>query len=313
MDAIPLFFLLGVIARFSASDLKIPAAVHETLSVFLLLTIGLKGGVELARQDVLTILPQALAALSLGLLLPLLAYPLLRRRFGRPDAAAIAGHYGSVSVVTYAVASSFLAARDVEFEAYLPLFVVLLEAPGVITGVLLANARGGRSLFDAHLLREVFAGKSVLLLIGGLAIGWIAGPAGTEPLAPFFFNLFKGALCLFLLEMGLVAASRVAEVRKSGAFLLAFGMLFPLLAAGVGLALGALAGLSLGGCVMLMTLAASASYIAAPAAMRIAVPEANPALSIGLALGITFPFNVVVGVPLYLAAATQVFSLLNRG
>lgn len=302
MDAIPLFFLLGFVARLARSDLKIPGQLYEALSIYLLLAIGLKGGMELARQDALAILPQAAAVLALGALIPLVAFPILHKlgRLDRANAASIAGHYGSVSVVTFAVGVDYLVARSIDYEAYLPLFLVLMEMPGIAVGVLLA--RLGSDLSQVRwgtLAHEIFLGKSMVLLGGGLLIGWVAGPSGLAPLEPFFFVLFKGVLCLFLLEMGLVAASQTHALKSSGAFLLGFAVGMPILSAVFGIGAGALMGLSAGGTVLLATLAASASYIAAPAAMRIAIPEANPGLSITAALVVTFPFNILVGVPLY--------------
>lgn len=302
MDAIPLFFLLGFAARLARSDLKLPAQLYEALSIYLLLAIGLKGGMELAKQDPLHVLPQAAAVIGLGIVIPLVAFPLLYKlgRFDRPNAAAIAGHYGSVSVVTFAVGVDYLAARGIAYEAYLPLFLVLLEMPGIAVGILLARLGGDvRSVRWAPLAHEIFLGKSMVLLGGGLLIGWAAGPQGLAPLDPFFFVLFKGVLCLFLLEMGLVAAGQAAALRTSGAFLAGFAVAMPIIGALLGAAMGLLIGLSAGGTLLLATLAASASYIAAPAAMRIAVPEANPGLSITAALVVTFPFNILLGIPLY--------------
>jgi hypothetical protein len=302
MDAIPLFFALGFAARLARSDLKIPAQLYEALSIYLLIAIGLKGGVELARQEALHILPQAIAVVGMGVVIPLIAFPILYKlgRLDRFNAASIAGHYGSVSVVTFAVAIDFLAARSVEYETYMPLFLVLLELPGIAVGILLARMGGDwRAIRWGTLAHEIFLGKSMVLLGGGLLIGWIAGPQGLAPLEPFFFDLFKGVLCLFLLEMGLVAASQAGALRTSGAFLVGFAITMPVIGSLVGIALAHTIGLSAGGALMLATLAASASYIAAPAAMRIAVPEANPGLSITAALVITFPFNILFGIPLY--------------
>ena len=236
----------------------------------------------------------------MGALIPLTAFPILRRvgKLSRADAGSIAAHYGSVSVVTFAVGSTYLARLGEAAEGYMTVFLVLLEFPALVIGVLLAR-RGERDMPWGRVLHEVFAGKSIVLLLGGLAIGWAAGSDGIAPLDRLFFDLFKGLLALFLLEMGLVAASRLGDLRRAGPFLLAFAVLMPLAAAGLGLVTGLLLELSVGGTTLLATLYASASYIAAPAAMRIAVPEANPALSIGAALGVTFPFNLVVGIPLY--------------
>ena len=292
--------MLGAFAGFVRSDLKIPGVLYESLSIFLLLAIGLKGGVELARYALLDVALPALAVVAAGALIPLAAFPILRRigKLSRADAGSLAAHYGSVSVVTFAVGSTYLARLGEAVEGYMTVFLVLLEFPALVIGVLLAR-RGQHNLAWGRVLREVFVGKSLVLLLGGLAIGWVAGPDGIAPLDTVFFDLFKGLLAFFLLEMGLVVASRFGDLRRAGAFLVAFAVFMPLAAAGLGLITGLLLGLSVGGITLLATLYASASYIAAPAAMRIAVPEANPALSIGAALGITFPFNLIVGIPLY--------------
>jgi hypothetical protein len=303
MDPVVLFFLLGLIARIARSDLRLPEAMYDALAIYLLLAIGLKGGVQLAQQPLATVLPQAIAAIALGAAIPLLLFPLLRAKLARPDAASIAAHYGSVSVVTFAVATSFLAARKIDAESHMPLLVALMEAPGIVVGIVLARAGGGQRISWGPLAHEVLFGKSVLLLLGGLAIGALVGPEGSRPIAPLFTDLFKGVLALFLLEMGLVAGGRIGDLRRAGPFLLAFGIGAPLALGALGALVGQAIGLSLGGTMLLATLAASASYIAAPTAMRIAVPEANPALSIGVALGITFPFNIFVGIPLYLQYA----------
>lgn len=302
MDAIPLFFVLGFVARLARSDLKIPGQLYEALSIYLLLAIGLKGGMELAKQDALALLPQAMSVLVLGAIIPLIAFPVLHKlgKLDRFNAAAIAGHYGSVSVVTFAVAVDYLIARGIAYEAYMPLFLVLLEMPGIAVGILLAKMGSDlRKVRWGVLSHEIFLGKSMVLLAGGLIIGWIAGPAGLEPLEPLFFDLFKGVLCLFLLEMGLVAASQASALRTSGVFLVVFAVVMPIVSALIGTAAGLLIGLSPGGTLLLATLAASASYIAAPAAMRIAIPEANPGISITAALVVTFPFNILLGIPLY--------------
>lgn len=307
-DPIVLFFLLGLMAGLMRSELRLPAAIYEFLTVVLLLAIGLKGGVELSRQSLGLLAPQMLAVVVMGLVLPLLAFPILRHagRFKRPDAASIAAHYGSVSVGTYAVVVAYLASQGVTFEAYMPLFVVLLEVPAILVGIVLARGIT-RTTQWGPLAHEVFLGKGVVLLAGGLVIGWIAGVEGVQSIKPLFFDLFKGVLALFLLEMGLIVASQFADLRRYGVFLVAFAIGFPLLAAGIGGGLGWLLGLSLGGTVVLATLAASASYIAVPAAMRLTVPEANPALSLSASLGVTFQFNILVGIPLYHALARYLY------
>lgn len=313
MDPIVLFFLLGVLARLLKSDLRLPEALYEGLSIYLLLAIGLKGGVELAQRALVPLLPQVAGVIGLGLVLPLIAFPVLRYlgRLKRADAAAIAAHYGSVSMVTFAVALNYLADRAIAHEQYLPLFVVLLEVPGIVVGILLAKLGQGAQLRWGVLAHEVFLGRSVVLLTGGLLIGWIAGPEALAPQTKLFFDLFKGVLALFMLEMGLVAASRLRDLRASGSFLAVFGVVVPCVFALIGMGVGRWIGLSPGGAMLLATLAASASYIAAPAAMRIAVPEANPSLSIAAALGITFPFNVLFGIPLYHRLAEALYGPLG--
>ena len=359
LDIVVLFFLLGLFARLVKSDLALPGALYETLSIYLLLAIGLKGGIELSKQSLQTVLPQVLWCIGMGLAIPCLLYPVLRRavRLNGFDAASVAAHYGSVSVVTFAVASAYLVQQKVAYEAHAALWVALLEAPGIVAGIALARwsarqmgrpaagagattpvytsayasssaksstpnsaATSSAATFIAAtasntsninktgstwqaLAHDVFLGKSVLLLVGGLVIGTTMGEAGTAPIAPLFTVLFKGVLAVFLLELGLVAGARLGELRRYGVGLIAFAVLAPLALAVIGALGGKLLDLSTGGVAIMATLAASASYIAAPTAMRIAVPQANAALSITAALGITFPFNVIVGIPLYLKLA----------
>lgn len=305
LDVVVLFFLLGVLARLVRSDLRLPEALYETLSIYLLLAIGLKGGIELSKQPVLALAPQVLACMALGFAIPLVLFPLLRAlKLAGADAAALAAHYGSVSVVTFAVVTAALLREGIHFESHAALWVAVMEAPGLVAGILLArwSGRSGGARWGA-LAHDVLFGKSVLLLLGGLVIGAIAGEAGTAPIKAVFIDPFKGVLALFLLELGLVAGGRLAEVKRFGAVVLVVGLGAPPLLALLGAGLGVALGLSTGGVAILATLAASASYIAAPTAMRIAVPEANAALSITAALGITFPFNIVVGIPLYITLA----------
>ena len=311
LDVVVLFFLLGVFARLVKSDLRLPEALYETLSIYLLLAIGLKGGLELSRQPLAELLPQVLATMALGFAIPFALYPVLRLlRLSGVDSAALAAHYGSVSVVTFAVVTAALARQGIEYESHAALWVAVMEAPGLVAGILLARwstrdaagtpgaARAGGGW--GELAHDVLFGKSVLLLMGGLLIGAVAGDAGVAPIKAVFIDPFKGVLALFLLELGLVAGGRLAEVRRFGLAVLVIGLGAPPLLSLAGAAVGWAMGLSAGGIAVLATLAASASYIAAPTAMRIAVPQANAALSITAALGITFPFNLVLGIPLYI-------------
>ena len=316
MDVVVYFFLLGVFARLVKSDLRLPEALYETLSIYLLLAIGLKGGIELSKQPIVALAPQVAACMALGFAIPFVLFPLLRGlKMSRPDAAALAAHYGSVSVVTYAVATAALARQNISYESHAALWVAVMEAPGLVAGILLARwgARAGADAAGRRqpasglgaLAHDVLFGKSVLLLLGGLTIGALAGEVGTAPIKAVFIDPFKGVLALFLLELGLVAGGRLAEVRRFGVVVLVVGVGVPPLLAVAGALVGWALGLSTGGVALLATLAASASYIAAPTAMRIAVPEANAALSITAALGITFPFNIVLGIPLYIQLAQR--------
>jgi uncharacterized protein len=309
LDPVILFFVLGLTAGILRSDLRLPEALYETLSIYLLVTIGLKGGVQLAESDPSGVIVPALLSILLGIVIPPIGYVILRRlgRFGQADAAAVAAHYGSVSVVTFAVALTYLDRLQVFYEAYVTTLLVILEIPGIAVGILIAKLGTSRGeLKLGRLIHELFLGKSIFLLLGGLIVGYVSGPEGMAQVSPLFFNLFRGALAFFLLEMGIVTARRLSDLRRVGPFLVGFGIIMPLFNAGLGIAVGLLAGLSVGGITVLATLAASASYIAATAAMRVAVPEANPTLYLTASLGITFPFNIIVGIPIYYWAAQLV-------
>lgn len=306
-----LCFLLGLFAGIVRSDLEVPEAVARALALYLIFAIGFKGGVELAAAgSPPALVPVLVCAAGLSLTLPLPAFGLLRllSKVSRVDAGAIAAHYGSVSIVTYVAATSFLASRGIPFEGFMAAVVAVMETPAILTGLLLARS-GGAAGLDAQrrreLVHEIFANGSVVLLLGAFAIGLLTGPDGMRRLEPVVVGGFQGVLCFFLLDMGLLVARRFAGFKTMGGGLLLFGMLMPLVGAAAGLAAGWLLGLSAGGTALLATLSASASYIAVPAAMRLALPRANPSLSLSLALGITFPFNLIFGIPLYAAAAER--------
>ena len=300
IDPIIWFFLFGLFAGAMKSELRLPSQLYDFVSMLLLLTIGLKGGIELAKQPFLSLLPQITIIVSTGFLLPLLVYPVLRYvgKFNKPDSASIAAHYGSVSVGTFAVAVAFMNTHGIDYEQHMALFVVLLEIPAILVGIVLAKGISKQTKWS-EVSREVLLGKGVMLLMGGLLIGWLSGPSGIQSITPLFFDLFKGILALFLLEMGLITALQLGSLRRYGIFLLAFGVMAPVGFAVLGTFLGSILGLSVGGTTILATLFASASYIAVPAAMRVSVPEANPTLSLTASLGITFPFNIIVGIPIY--------------
>ena len=305
-----LFFALGIAAALLKSDLKFPEALYVTLTIYLLLALGFKGGVAINTAGIGVVILPALAAMLLGALIPLWTYPLLR--FGgklKPvDAAAIAAHYGSVSAVTFITATNYLKGINESYENYATAFLAVMESPAIIVGVLLGKMtlQRGNSVFNGSfksLLREAVFGRSVFLLLGALLVGALCGKAGMEKVEPFFVTPFQGVLALFLLEMGMVAGQRLGDLKKVGPFLVAFGILMPLIHGCLGVLLGKYAGLSLGGTTLMGVLASSASYIAAPAAMRLSLPEANPALYLTPSLAITFPFNITLGIPGYYAMA----------
>ena len=305
-----LFFVLGVFAAVSKSDLKFPEALYTTLTIYLLTAIGFKGGVAVHQAGIGAVWLPALAAMTLGSLIPLWTYPVLRKAggFSIEDAGAIAAHYGSVSAVTFIAASNFLKSIHQPYESYASAFLAVMESPAIIVGVMLGKgALGGKlSLTDAgmrHALRDAVLGKGVLLLVGSLIIGALSGPNGMTMVEGFFVTPFQGVLALFLLEMGMVAGRRLGDLKKVGVFLVVFGITAPLVHGTLGVLLGAWVGLSVGGTTLLGVLAASASYIAAPAAVRLSLPEANPTYSLTAALAITFPFNITVGVPLFFQIA----------
>jgi hypothetical protein len=311
-----LFFALGLAAGLLKSDLEIPQPIAKALALYLMLAIGFKGGSAMASAGIDSRgLFTMIAGIVLSFCIPLLAFRLLRltTALDQVTAAAVSAHYGSVSVVTFVTAVGFLAIEQTGYEPYLIAVLALMETPAILTGLALARSQGpagsgqGRSSLRP-LLREVLLNGSVIMLMGAFVIGWMTGEKGLTSVAPFVIDPFKGVLCLFLLEMGLTAARRLegrASLRPS---LILFGIYMPILGGLLGLAGAWIVGLSLGGTFLLTVLAASASYIAVPAAMRIALPEANASIYVTLSLAITFPFNVLFGIPLYFAAAEWVAS-----
>lgn len=308
LSPMTLSFLLGAIATLVRSDLKFPEPVYTALSIYLLLAIGMKGGAALAVAPIGDVAAPGIGGIALGAAIPLWAYVVLHRfgKFSTVDAAAIAAHYGSVSAVTFIAALAYVQSLGHPAEGFMPAVLAVMEVPAIVVALLLAReGRAGGAWKTA--LHEVLAGRSIVLLVGGLAIGFLAGPQGYAKVAPFFGDPFQGALCLFLLDLGMVAAQRLRDARQVGPFLIGFALLAPLLHGVLGVALGWVTGLSLGGAAVLGTLAASASYIAAPAAVRLALPAANPGYYLTASLAITFPFNLVIGLPLYVAMAEILF------
>ncbi|TCO73345.1 sodium-dependent bicarbonate transport family permease [Rhodovulum euryhalinum] len=310
LSPIILSFALGLAAALARSDLSVPEAAAKALSLYLLFAIGFKGGAGVAAHGLDgTLLLALVAGLVLSAGLPFVAYALLRAmtRLGPVDAGAVAGHYGSISIVTFVAATSVLAGQGIPAEGFMVAVAAIMEAPAILAALWLVMRRGGQTEMESGIWREILLNGSIVLLLGAFAIGWITGPGGLAEIESFIVAPFKGVLCLFLLDMGLVAGRNLRDSRgviTPG--LLAFGVLMPPIGALFGLAAGLALGLSLGGVVLMMTLAASASYIAVPAAMRVALPQANPSIYLTLSLGITFPFNLTLGIPLYLAAARLV-------
>ncbi len=313
VDPIILFFLFGVIVGLLRIKLCLPRQIYDFVTILLLLSIGLKGGIEIAKLSIGFLFPQIIVALAMGFLLPFIAYPVLRYigRFDLSNAASIAAHYGSVSVGTFAVATSFLIAKNIPFEKHMALFLVLLESPAIIAGILLARGFSSKTKWK-EVFHEAFLDKGIILMLGGLLIGWILGPNGIHVIKPLFFDMFKSVLALFLFEMGIIASSQLGSLKRHAVFLVGFGILMPVFFSVIGILIGCWLGLSLGGVTIFATLAASASYIAVPAAMRISIPEANPTLSLASSLGITFTFNVLIGIPIYYSLAEKVFVILGR-
>ena len=305
IDAVVAFFVLGILIHLLGANLSFSDGLYNTLSMFLMIAIGLKGGIALQAHIEPALITMAVAVIIFGLILPLVAYPLLRYVgcLDKINAGAVAAHYGSVSVATYAVAVSLLEANNISYEAYFPLFVVLLEMPAIIVGLILA--RGSfKSINKAFFKKEFVANQSILLMVGSLLIGYLGGHSVTK-FEPLFIDLFSGVLALFLLKMGITAGKQLATIKENSLFMICFGIVMPMIGGLAGTGLGLLLELSNGGIALMAVLGASASYIAVPAAMKASLPEANSGLSITASLGITFPFNVMLGVPFFIALSQQ--------
>ena len=322
-----LFFVLGILTKVIKSDLRFPPDMAKMLSIYLLMSIGLHGGYVLAKADLVIALNSVLWALVMGFVIPIVGYLILlvTKRVGLLDAAAISAHYGSVSAGTFLTAIAYLDNAGLEYEQYPVIMLAVMETPAIIVGLILAAkarqtiaAREGSTRViseeDAeddktnmrHLLHDAFTNGSVVVLLGSMLIGAIALPSGMEKLEPFTEEIFMGVLCLFLFEMGSVAGQRLGDLKQVGAVLALFGIVMPVIGGCIGVLVGSyLLDFGVGGTTLVAILAASASYIAVPPAMRLAVPEANPSFYLTLSLGITFPFNVIVGIPLFQSIAEK--------
>ena len=324
IDPAILFFIFGVLAGTVKSNLEIPPAISRFLSLYLLMALGLKGGFALSQSGLTANVGISLAAaVGLAIVIPLIGYTLLRRFVSGFDAAAVAATYGSVSAVTFVTAVQFLENQDIAYGGHMAAAMALMESPAIILAVVFANSlrqKSAKSSVGAadgaqtpktgvsvgKILHESFTDGAQLLLLGAMAIGMITGDAGKAAMQPFSVDLFKGMLAFFLLDMGLMAARNLPQVKGKSPVLVAYAIVGPIVHATMALGLAFLLNLSAGDGALLMVLAASASYIAVPAVLRYALPEANPSLYFGLSLGITFPLNIVFGIPIYVAVAQGV-------
>ena len=296
-----LAFVLGLLAVAIKSDLRLPEAFYQAISIYLLLGIGIKGGVALRNADLGELWLPLVATLILGVATPVGAYALsgVVTKLDSINRGALAAHYGSTSLVTFTAALVFIESSGQFAEGYLVTLLAVLEVPGIIVGLMLASRGRSEAVAWKDSLREVLSGRSIVLLVGGLAIGAIGGSIGFASIEPFFGGLFTGVLTLFLLELGIVAGRRLPDVKKAGPGVVVFALVFPVLAGAAGVIAGLASGLSVGGAALLGVLSASSSYIAAPTAVRLALPEASPGIYLTASLGITFPFNLIAGIPLY--------------
>ncbi|MCA1065692.1 sodium-dependent bicarbonate transport family permease [Rossellomorea aquimaris] len=308
------FFVLGVIAAICKSDLKFPKGLSEGLSIYLLIAIGIKGGIELSHYSIPLVLGPITGAMFIGVITPLITLLMMKViKMDLKNAIGLSATYGSISIVTYGAAISFLESSGTTYEGFMNALVVLMESPAILVSLLLLKVleRKGNdeslpssgNLFNKEILRESLFGKSILLLVGSLFIGSVLGERALPTVKPLFLDLYSSILILFLLNMGLMAGERLHEVKKHGFPLVLFAVFAPVLFGGLGVVVGHLSGLSLGGTTLMGVLAGSASYIAAPAALKTSVPEANPSIYLGLSLGVTFPFNLVIGIPVYFEMA----------
>ena len=331
LDPAILFFIFGAVAGTLRSNLEVPPAISRFLSLYLLMALGLKGGFALAKSGLTAeVATSLLAAVALALLIPAVGFFVLRRLVGPFDAAAIAATYGSVSAVTFITATQYLEGHQIAYGGHMAAAMALMESPAIVMGMLAAQVlrqrataspivamqggnatlalRGGPSFPMGQVLRESFTDGAQLLLLGSMVVGMLSGEAGKAAMQPFSGDLFKGMLAFFLLDMGLLTARNAGQLRDKARGLLAYGVVAPPVHAALALSVAAALGMSVGNGALLAVLAASASYIAVPAVLRHAMPEANPTLYFGMSLGLTFPFNILIGIPLYAAAAKHLLA-----
>ena len=297
-----LFFVLGLGAALAKSDLSIPEAIAKGMSLYLMMAIGFKGGAGVAAHGIdKMLLWSVCAGLLLSAIIPVIAFRALTLTTSLPraDAAAVAAHYGSISIVTFLAAIQALDSAQIRYESYMVAVAAAMETPAILVALWLARTSSAHS--EGVTFREVALNGSIVVLIGSFVIGWITGAEGLKSISSFIVEPFKGVLCLFLLDMGIIAGRGLREGRRTlTADVIVFGIYMPLIGAGLGLLSSRLIGLSVGGTILMTTLCASASYIAVPAALRLALPEARPSIYLPLSLGVTFPFNLTLGIPLYI-------------
>jgi len=313
-----LFFFVGIAAIWLKSDLEIPQPLPKLFSLYLLFAIGFKGGHEIIESGFsLEVGLTLLAAILMACLVPIYSFFILRIKLDIYNSAAIAATYGSISAVTFITASALLTKLEISFGGHMVAALALMESPAIVIGIFLVRmfAKQGNSKTETveqiswtEVLREACLNGSVFLLVSSLIIGLVTGENGWGKIKPFSDDLFYGVLCFFLLDMGLVAARRINDLKKAGSFVIGFSVGMPLLNATIGIGLAKLLGLSVGNALLFTVLCASASYIAVPAAMRMSVPEANPSLYISMALALTFPFNIIVGIPVYLQIIQRIWN-----
>lgn len=311
LDPAVLFFVLGVLAGFAKSNLEIPSQISRFLSLYLLMALGLKGGFALNQSGITLHISLVLGvAIFLAILIPIMTYIILSKRLNKLDAAAIAATYGSISAVTFITASNSLDQAGIQYGGYMAAAMALMESPAIILAIVLANkARASNQTTSApktkigNILHESFTDGGQILLLGSMLVGYFSGDAGHKMMAPFSIDLFKGILSFFLLDMGLQAARSFAQLKNTPKLTILYAVIAPFVHASLALAIAKLFGFELGETVLLMVLAASASYIAVPAVLKHALPEVKPALYMGMSLGITFPLNILIGIPLYTAFA----------
>ena len=307
-DIVIMFFLLGVLAGLAKSDLKVPKAAYDTLSILLMLTLGLKGGLALHGQVSWSLLPEVITVILLGIAIPLLLYPLLRKfiLLNAANSASIAAHYGSASAGTFAVALAFAEANNLTIAPQTTLYLVLLELPAIVVAILLYKKATGSTGGMKGIWHEAITSRGVVLLTGGVIIGYLYGPEASKDIAPLFLGAFKALLALFLLEMGVCASQHLRPFPWQHWRLISFALIAPIFLAMIGITAGIALDLPVGTTLILAALTASASYIAAPAAIQAAIKEADIGLAIFAALGVTFPLNVLVGIPLYYQLLTWI-------